>query len=483
MFFTATALLGFQDLTDHFHYEMCHIMEMADYYKRLLIWVPRNHYKSSIGTITYPAWRGLRNPSETGLVVANTATNSEHFVGQIASAYEKNQFLREWFPELKPELSKRWNAKEKCLPRPRDWPEATWETAGWNTKVTSRHYDYIIFDDIVDEETYQSIELMAKLIERFEQRIKGCLKPPVHDRVVIVVMNSWSSIDLAQHIVENHPEFHVYYRQAIIDTPEGKKALFPEKWPLERLLKLQEQDPYTFACQFMNNPVDPNIMENKVEWLTEYGRLEDGLSVPLETPEDGYDEVPFGYLNIYATGDPRHTLSTKPGDKLTSRNAITITGVDHRGRRYLLDEYAARSSPEEFLRAMMEMHRKWRPLRFGIEGYGYQKALAPLASLIWKNEVSKPILEPMEKDTKQSKETKIRGGVRFFKEGKAFTHRTMSLFKDEFITFPGGRTRDLLDCWAMAQELMRPPMADEEQVDESIADEEYFDSLRSQGKI
>jgi len=481
MFFTTTALLGFQDLTPHFHYEMCQVAELAERYKRVLVWVPRNHYKSSIFTIGYPTWRGLRNPNETGLVVANTATNAEHFVGQIASAFEKTQFMRQWFPELRPELSKRWNKEEKCLPRTRDWPEATWETAGWNTKVTSRHYDYMIFDDIVDEETYQSHELMAKLIERFEQRIKGCLKPPVHERVVIVVMNSWSAIDLAQHILENHPEFFVYYRQAIIDTPEGKKALFPEKWPLDRLLALQEQDPYTFALQFMNNAADPRIMENKKEWLQEYGRLEDGLSVPLE-PE-GYEDVPFGYLNIYATADPRHSLATKVYEKLTSRNAITVTGVDHKGRRYLLDEYAAKSSPEEFLRAMLNMNKKWRPLRFGVEGYGYQKSLAVLAPLIWKDEPLKPVLEPMEKDTRQSKETKIRSGVRFFKEGNAFTHRTMSLFKDEFITFPGGKLRDLLDCWAMAQELMRPPMGDEEDEDETSADEEYMDSLRGSGRI
>ena len=480
MFFTATALLGFNDLTEHLHYEMCHIAELAEKYKRLLVIVPRNHFKSSIFTITYPLWRGLRDPEETGLVVANTATNAEHFVGLIRSAFEKRPFLRQWFPELRPELSKRWNKLEACLPRDNDRAEATWEAAGWATKVTSRHYGYIVFDDLVDEETYESIELMAKLIARFEQRIKGCLRPPIDERTVIVVMNHWSNIDLACHILEKHPEFHVYYKQAIIDTPEGKKSLFPEKWKLKMLLRMQEEDPYLFATQYMNNPSDPSIMENKPEWLQKYKRGDNSIILPKDYD---FEEVPIGRINIYAAGDPRHSLSNTAAEKMTSRNAISIDGIDDKGRRYHLDEYCAPSSPEEFLRAMLRLHQQWHPIRFGIESFGYQKALQPLTKIIWKDEEDKPYLELLPHDTKTSKANRIRGGYRFYALGKAFTHRFLTFHNQEFLTWDTGRFKDMGDCWAWNMHQMKEPRTKSDRFEELEADREHEESLVGMGRI
>lgn len=480
LFFLATAGLGFSRFTPHLHYEMCTVTQAAEEIHWILMLVPRNHYKSSICTISYPIWRGIKNPNETGLIICNTATNALKFGSRIRIAFESNPFIRNWWPQLRPEHSNRWNQKELCLPRTLDWPEPTWTFAGWETKVTTGHWDYLIMDDLVDEETYESSELMTKLIARFEQRIAGLLRPPVHTRTVVVVMNHWSSIDLACHILENHPEFHIYYKQAIVDTPEGKKPLFPEVYNLEWLLRKQEVDPFFFATQYMNNPIDPSLSENKAVWLQKYKRLEDSLQLPEEYD---FEEVPLGRLNIYATADPRHSLATTHTQKLSSRNAITVGGMDYKGRMYVLDEYAARSTPEEFLRAMLSLHKKWHPIQFGIEPFGYQKALKPLAELIWKAEPSKPRLVLLEHDTKTSKENRIRAGYRFFAEGKAFSHRLLSLFNEEFLTWPQGRTKDLGDCWGHLVWLMKPPASADDYLSEREADMLHYKSLRSLGRI
>jgi len=480
LFFTATALLGYNRLTHHLHYEMCRVMEMAEVHKRILMLVPRNHYKTTIATLSYPTWRAMRDPNETGLLVTNSATNANKWMGQIRKFWENKPLLRHCYPHLRPERSDRWNKDEACLPRSMDHPEATWSVAGWKTHVTSGHYDYLIFDDLVDEETYESLELMGKLTDRFEQRLTGLLRPPVHERVVIVVMNHWSSIDLACYILEHHPEFKVYYKQAIVDTPNGKEALFPEVWPLNRLLAYRDSHPFTFATQFMNNPSDPSLLENKIEWLQLYKRGEDSVILPKEYDNE---EVPIGHLNIYAAADPRHSLSTTATQKLTSRNAVSVDGIDWKGRRYHLDEYAAKSAPEEFLRAMLAMHKKWHPIKFGIEAYGYQKALQPLAAAIWKNEEDKPYLELMPQDTKTSKTNKIRVGYRFFAEGKAFSHRFMVNFNEEFTTFDTGKFKDLGDCWAMNMHQMREPADESEDISEKEADRVYTRGLVGMGKI
>jgi len=468
LFFTATALLGYNKLTSHLHYEMCRVAEEAEHLKRVLCLVPRDHYKTTVFTIAYAVWRGLRNPNETGLIISNNATNAQRMVGQVRSHWEDKPLLRRAFWNLRPELSKRWNREEICLPRVVSNPESTWTAAGWDTKVTSGHWDYLVFDDVVDEETYESVELMAKLEARFEQR-EGLLRPPVHERVIMVVMNHWSPIDLACRILEKHPEYHIYYRQCI----ENELPIFPEAYTLEWFSRKQNADPYTFANQWMNNPVDKSVSEMRIEWLKEYKRGDN--SVIVRDPLTGEKEsIPFGFLNIYATVDPRHSLATTPGGKLTSRNAIVVAGIDAAGRRFLLEEWASRSGPTELVKKMLEVHQKWNPIKIGIESYGFQAALQPLAREIWRDVPSMPRLELLKRDTTRSKTTRIRGGLDFFRDGHGYVHKHALCFKEEYITFPNCRTFDVLDCWAWCMELMQRPADERDRILERQYDREVL---------
>jgi len=475
VFFVGSALLGFNRLTQHLHYEMAQVVQNASDYHRLLGLVPRDHYKTSIWTISYGVWRALKNPNETGLIVMNTAKNAERVVGKIRGSFESAPFLRQLYPELHPELSNRWNKEEACLPRQIDWPEATWTAAGWDTKVTSGHFDWIVFDDLVDEETYESPELMHKLNSRFEQR-EGLLRPPIEERDIIVVGNHWSNIDLASYIIEKHPEYRVYYRQAI----EGGLPIFPEMYSLKWLHQKQEADPYVFATQWMNDPVDATIAELKKAWIKYYTRDNDGVILP-----DG-EKVYFRQMNIYGALDPRHSLSHGRVEKLGSRNAITICGIDHKSRRYLLEEWAKRCDPVETLRALLDIWNRWREhglLKIGIEAYGFQESLAPLADEIWKNEPYKPVVEPLKKDTVRSKENRIRSGTQFFRTGQAYIHFDHSDFKEEFGFFPGGKTKDLLDAWTWCMFLMTPPTEEAVYASEDVMDMQNLRALTTGAAI
>jgi len=452
VFFVATALLGYNRLTTSLHYEMAQVVQSASNIHRLLGLVPRNHYKTTIWTISYGVWRALRNPNETGLIVMNSAKNAERVVGKIRSSFESAPFLRQLYPELLPEKSKRWNKEEACLPRQIDWPEATWTAAGWDTKMTSGHFDWVVYDDLVDEETYESPALMHKLNSRFEQR-EGLLRPPIPERDIIVVGNHWSNIDVASYIIEKHPEYKVYYRQAI----EGGQPIFPEMYTLDWLYRKQESDPYVFATQWMNDPVDENLAELKKGWIKYYKRDADGVILP-----DG-EKVFFRQMNIYAALDPRHSLSQGRVEKLGSRNAVCVCGIDHKSRRYLLEEWAKRCDPVETLRALLDIWNRWREhglLKIGIEAYGFQQALAPLADEIWKHEQYKPVVEPLRKDTDRSKENRIRAGTQFFRTGQAYIHHSHIDFKEEFGFFPGGKTKDVLDAWTWCMFMMTPPTED-----------------------
>jgi hypothetical protein len=392
--------------------------------------------------------------------------NATKMVGQIRSKFERGVLTRTVYPELRSELSTRWNKDEACLPRSIDWPEATWEAAGQDTSVTSRHYDYIIYDDLVDENTFNKPELMKQLTDRFEQR-EGLLRPPIEDRVVIVVMNHWSHIDLAAYIMEHHPEYKVYYRQAI----EAGKPIFPEMYSLDWLMRKQKVDPYNFATQWMNNPSDASVAEFKPQNLQYYKRTATGLK--LESGE----EVPYGHLNIYGSVDLRHSMATTSAQKLTSRNFIIIGGIDSKGRRFLLEELASRSDPVTLLADIMRLHRKWHPIQIGVEGFGYQVALAPLALEIWKREEDIPNLFSLPKDSTQSKDPRIRDGWSFFNKGLGYIHRDCVCFIEESFSFPNGKTKDGLDAWAWLMVQMNAPEADDDYEFQREVDRKHLASL------
>jgi len=478
LWFVARALLGYDKLTPHFHYEMCSIAQQAERYKRVLILVPRDHYKSTICTISYPVWRGLKDSGDTGLIIANTATNARKFVSKIRDSFEKQQLLRNLFPELKPELSNRWNKDEVCLPRDRDHGEATWEAAGWDTKVTSRHYDYIVMDDLVDEETYESPELMQKLNDRFEQR-EGLLRPPIPERVIMVVMNHWSNIDIACHIIKNHPEYFVYYRQAI----EGGKPLFPEAYPLEWLLSKQQADPITFARQWLNNPMDASVTENK---LTEQHYYQRDGEYLLVSHGDVEERVPIRTLNLYAGVDLRHTLADTHAKKLTSRNAYVVGGIDCYGRPYILEAYAKQNKPDEFVNDLYSLWQRWSPwglIEIGVEGYGYQAALEPLANAIWRSKPLQPRIKALRKDSTTNKEARNRAGFRFFTTQQGYTHRSCSAWNEEYISFPGGRFRDVGDAWYWCTTMMTKPEDDDDVSVQEAFDEERRRAFVSKARI
>ena len=469
-FFLAKGLLGYDKLTPHFHYEMCEIARLANKYKRLLVLVPRDHYKSTVFSVTYPVWRGITNPKDSGLIVSNIKDNAATFLNMIKNRVQL-PLMQKLYP-VRPS-HKQWGSREASLLGAQDG-EATWTAAGWKTRVTSQHFDYLIFDDLCAEETYQNPELMASLLGKFEQK-EGLLKPPVHDKVIIVVMNHWCGFDLACHILENRPEYHVYYRQAI----EGGKPLFPEMYTMKWLLARAKADPYNFATQYMNDPSDPSVAENKRENLTEYKRGDNSVII------DG-EETKLTAMNIYITGDPRHAIAKNSGEKLTSRNALLVAGVNKKGQYIALEEYASHSTPEDYLKAMLRLWKKWYPLgaiKLGIEAFGYQNALAPLARLVWKDEEIIPNIEGLNRDTSATKETRIRAGYRVFAEGKGFTHKSLPLFNMEYGVFPSGKFKDLGDCWAWFIDMARTPFDYADHVAEREQDAIYNRSLQGGGRI
>jgi hypothetical protein len=126
---------------------------------------------------------------------------------------------------------------------------------------------------------------------------------------------------------------------------------------------------------------------------------------------------------------------------------------------------------------MLVLHKLWNPIKLTIESFGYQAALKPLAEELWRNELEKPRLELTKRDTTRSKDNRCRGGLEFFRKELGFLHKSHVYFKEEALTFPFGKTKDVLDAWAWCMESMYAPSSDNDFAGEREADRAYFRSL------
>ena len=97
----------------------------------------------------------------------------------------------------------------------------------------------------------------------------------------------------------------MYYRQAI----EGGQSIFPEMYNLEWLLRKQQQDPYNFALQWMNNPLDQSVAEFRRDQLHYYTRGDGCIILP------NGEQVPLGQIDVRCdfAGVPRVLIALWEG--------------------------------------------------------------------------------------------------------------------------------------------------------------------------
>ena len=139
LFFLARGILEFSDLTEHVHLPLCRELENFEKNTRMGIELPRDWFKSTIGSIAYPIWRAINNPNVRILVVQNSMNNARKKLQSIKQIFESNQLFRALYPEILPRKNSTWTQECLTVNRSKPLPEGTFEAAGVGTAVTSRH--------------------------------------------------------------------------------------------------------------------------------------------------------------------------------------------------------------------------------------------------------------------------------------------------------------------------------------------------------
>jgi predicted phage terminase large subunit-like protein len=238
------------------------------------------------------------------------------------------------------------------------------------------------------------------------------------------------------------------------DDPLKRKpgeALWPEWFSNEHFEKFRGNT-RTWSALFQQKPRPGEGAEFKKQWLQTY------LKAPPRT-------------NKIMLVDPSSGRGKKDGDYFCA----WILGLAADQNAYVLDCVRDRLNLTQRVDAVMELHRKWKPLETRYEQYGLQADVEAIRS---EQERQQYRFKITEVGGRVSKEDRIRRLIPWFERGRIYlpvalpytnvTGETVDLlaeFKKEYEAFPVARHDDMMDSLARLDEPgLKLPFPEEQRV-------------------
>jgi predicted phage terminase large subunit-like protein len=472
LYLGAKGVFGFDLMDQQVHAPLCESLMNYKENTRIKIVLPRGWFKTTLCSQAYPIWRSIVDPNVRILLVQNTFSNSVSKLRTIGAVYKENSLFRLLFPELLPTKGCVWKGESMCINRPKAYNESTFEAAGANTQVVSRHYNVIIEDDTVAPDLDQLTSEVVMPSQEDIQKAIGWhrLMVPLFDHPKddqnLVVGTRWYQEDLLSWIDANEGDSYVCYNRAVKENDEGKpdqkgRLTFPSRFDEETLEEIEKKmGPYMFRCLYYNEPVMPDQMTFKPEWITYYE-----------------EEDPTEDCVVYTTVDPAGDPALVKGDP--DFNVVLTTAKNlYTGEIKVLDYFHEKCSPNELIDAIFTHVRLYNPVKVGVETVAYQNSL-----LYWVNDrmrvANRYFSVESLKHSRKSKNQKIMGLQPLFRNKIISVREWMNELVYELMNFPLGANDDLIDALAMQIEMwdatrtveqMRPNELDPRSLQQVIID-------------
>jgi len=326
--------------------------------------------------------------------------------------------------------------------------EATVFCYGIGGNLVSQHYDKIILDDVVNEETVGTKEQIEKTIQFYRM----CQPLLEKGGEMIIIGTRWREDDLYGWLMDKEngviQDFDVFLRTAITDDLWDTKGnefvkgsiLWPEKYNLKDLSDIKRKmGPYQFSSQYLNNPVPPSDADFKRQWFKYYEVA----------------DIRGMEMNRYTFVDPAISM-----EKQSDYSAIVTVATDQYSNIYIMDIVRERLKPDELIEEIFRTFERWHPMAIGIEEVGFQKTLR--YTLKKEEEIRKRYLNIIElKPDGRNKEQRIRGLQPQYANGKVLHNRDLVYniyLEDELLRFPRGKHDDMIDALAYSLDIIHPPI-------------------------
>ena len=319
----------------------------------------------------YPGWSLGQNPGLHIGFISNTSDQANRPSVAVRSIIESSPEYHSIFPDIKPDYDKGWSEKEWYLQRP--WigdKDASFKAAGMYGGILGIRLDKLIIDDAQDESNVYTAHQ--------RKRVKDWINTTARSRVVpgggiAAVMTRWDADDLAGDFIPDK-SFHVVHMPAIgtgrEDCPtcadqdpervihyDGGigKALWPEFWPLERLLEVRNRPSMTalqWETMYQGNPsIEAGNIFKRDDWRY-------------------YDALPDHFDDILQSWD------TAFKDKKSSDYSACVTigkinkTANHNEKFYIINVFRKKMTWAVLEKTAQTHYMKYNPSRVCIEDKG-----------------------------------------------------------------------------------------------------------------
>jgi hypothetical protein len=417
-----------------FHKWMCEVLQTPE--DTLLI-VPRGHMKSTMLKLRLVQMI-LVNPMIRMGVWSRTAGLAEAQLADLKVLLSTPK-LRAIFPDIIPDPGRKYGGwdrstqSELTVHRSREWgripQENQVEAWGSGATVTGRHYDVIVMDDILNEQSCSTPEQIMKVRDYYAY-VQSIKEPTGWE---YIVGTRYHHADLYGTIIkEKWFGDRVFIRSAYEDGEPIYR--FFTKAMLEKIRR--RQGAFQYSCQYLNNPIPS----------------EEQIFPP---PHPTYEYLPQDDYQYFMTVDPAATTESYSDD-----TAIVIGALNRVGRLFVVEAIAVKEAPNIIADRIITEAVKYKVKKIGIE-LGLQAALQYIVDMKvedykkshedWPN----PEMVSIKVPRNISKAQRVNRSLgAFMRDGKLKIQKDLVPLMLQMEFFPRGEHDDLVDCLAMQFQLI-----------------------------
>ena len=454
LFFLAYSVLGYDRLSPNLHGSLASwmIKHRDKRFKEILL--PRNHFKSTLTTITHGIQIVLPDPTNEAPWPENLGTNcrvllcheakekASKFLSEITQHFMGNPMLMALFPETVPSSRiHRINQTELELPRTERWGEATYTTMGTGGRNQGYHFNYLKLDDIIGELARDSPAVMQASKDWLDN-IQAFFSKFAMDHMD-VIGTRWSYDDTYRHYEKRYGKSLFKYVRGVEEIVDGRLTpIFPEEVTSEDLAILK-MNPKVFAAQYANDP-GMGSTEFKAHWKRTF--TFDGPHAIRVSNLAGTSarKIDISDLDICILLDPA----------LTGLTGLTVTGMDYLGNIYVLEALKDVWSSPDLTDLMFKLVHRWNPRVVVIEKVLFSALYEHYWKEAMKNRGKTFRIQPVTTANKE-KEVRIRGLANYFAAGQIYFHPDQTALITEFQQFGATDDIHMLDSLAMGPQTWR----------------------------
>ena len=487
LYYLCKVILGYDKLVPHVHMPMCRFANEVKSHRRLKL-MPRTHFKTTIWTIALSIQDIIRDCNVTILIVADTAINASRFMREIQQHFVMNELFRWLYPELIPENFTKavWSQTEMIVPRTKVRREPTIDAIGAMGGIESRHYDIIRPDDLVTEKCIRSdVEMEALnvwaggLESLLNSEIEGLIdftgsrkkKGDLYEVQQKRYGDGFETQEIGPHATQKG-DMAVFWRRDI----ENGEVIFPEQNSMAFLMRMKKWDPQRYHAQYANSPKGTGLNTFDEENLRFWRWSPDGRTIICAHDGELFLKVsPWGgeRIIVYDPSVAKHSGS--------SMNAILVILKGFPlPFRIVLEAHVGHYPPDEAVRLLFELDKKWRPTVISVEHRGFQGAVK-----YWVNEKAERedlpypplVMWPLEGSPKAqwAKDEHIKACQPLVNTNLVWLHKTQTELIEQFEFHPNVRHDDGVDAFSQTLDYWPAMMSEAEMLEHAKTEKDYVE--------